>query len=132
MVGFPGETEELFQETYDFIARLPFTYLHVFSFSARPGTPAATMPGQVPVPVMRERNRRLRDLIAEKNRTFRTGFLGCRVQAITLSRDSAPGTTDALTDNFLKLTIEGEHAANQWLQVEVTDLTDSGLYGRIA
>src|SRR4051794_15986943 len=67
MVGFPGETDELFRETYDFIERLPFTYLHVFTFSARPGTPAATMPNQVHAAVARERNRVLRELVARKN-----------------------------------------------------------------
>src|SRR5438067_768393 len=57
MVGFPGETEELFEASREFIASAPFTYLHVFTFSARPGTPAASLPGQVTVEVARERNR---------------------------------------------------------------------------
>jgi threonylcarbamoyladenosine tRNA methylthiotransferase MtaB len=79
MVGFPGETDELFEENRQFIASLPFTYLHIFTFSSRPGTPAATMPDQVPPQVARERHKVLRDLIAEKNRAFRQSFVGARL-----------------------------------------------------
>src|SRR5258705_2842465 len=66
MVGFPGETEELFEENRSFIENLPFTYLHVFTYSSRPGTPSASMPNQVPVKIARERNRILRELAARK------------------------------------------------------------------
>ena len=76
MVGFPGETDELFEESRSFIEQLPFTYLHVFTYSSRPGTPSAAMPDQVPVKVARERNRILRELAADKNRAFREGFVG--------------------------------------------------------
>lgn len=68
MVGFPGETDELFEESRSFIEQLPFTYLHVFTYSSRPGTPSAAMLDQVPVHVARERNRVLRELAGEKNR----------------------------------------------------------------
>jgi threonylcarbamoyladenosine tRNA methylthiotransferase MtaB len=67
MVGFPGETDEEFAQNRDFIASLPFTYLHVFTYSARPGTPAADAPGQIPIPVRKERNRILRQLADSKN-----------------------------------------------------------------
>ena len=66
MVGFPGETDDDFEQTRAFIERLPFTYLHVFTYSSRPGTPSAAMPDQVPVQVARERNRILRELAAQK------------------------------------------------------------------
>ena len=62
MVGFPGETEEEFEQSRAFIESLPFTYLHVFTYSERPGTPAAEAAGQVPMPVRKERNRVLREL----------------------------------------------------------------------
>src|SRR3954463_15374594 len=81
MVGFPGETDELFEESRAFIESLPFTYLHVFTYSARPGTPAAGMTCQVPVHVARERNRILRELAAEKNAAFRQSFIGKTVEA---------------------------------------------------
>jgi len=84
MVRFPGETDAEFEHTRRMIEELPFTYLHVFTFSARPGTPAATMPDQVPVHVARERNRILRELAAEKKAEFMRSFVGREVEAITL------------------------------------------------
>jgi threonylcarbamoyladenosine tRNA methylthiotransferase MtaB len=132
MVGFPGETDADFEETRSFIAGLPFTYLHVFTFSSRPGTPAALMKNQIPGPVARERNRRLRELAAEKNRAFRESFVGQTLEAITLSRggsDERGPYTEALTDNYLKLHIAGEHEANRWMQVRVTACTSDGIFG---
>ena len=67
MAGFPGETESDFEATRRMIEDLPFTYLHVFTYSSRPGTPSANMPNQVPVHVARERNRILRELGEEKS-----------------------------------------------------------------
>src|SRR5437868_10787055 len=104
MVGFPGETEAEFEETRRVIEDLPFTYLHVFTYSARPGTPAAAMPNQVPVHVARERNRVLRELAAEKNRAFRESFIGRSLEVITLQA-GGDGWTEALSDNFLKVRV---------------------------
>ena len=128
MVGFPGESDELFEESRSFIADLPFTYLHVFTYSPRPGTPAASSPEQVPLTIARERNRILRELAAEKNLQFRKGFVGKTVEAITLASQEH-GSTSTLTDNFLKLQIEGEHAPNKWIRVLVSSATEQGLSG---
>ena len=76
MVGFPGETDDDFEQTRALIERLPFTYLHVFTYSSRPGTPSAEMPDQVPVHIARERNRVLRELAAQKKRAFMQSFVG--------------------------------------------------------
>jgi threonylcarbamoyladenosine tRNA methylthiotransferase MtaB len=130
MVGFPGETDELFEESRAFIASLPFTYLHVFTFSARPGTAAAVMPEQVPVHVARERNRILRELAAEKNRRFRESFVGKKLAAITLHRSDST-RTEALTDNYLKLELAGHHAANEWIQAKITGVNAEGLMGSV-
>ena len=86
MVGFPGESDDDFEQTRAFIERLPFTYLHVFTYSSRPGTPSAEMSDQVPVQVARERNRVLRELIAGKKREFMESFVGREVEAITLTQ----------------------------------------------
>ncbi len=128
MVGFPGETAADFDETRAAIERLPFTYLHVFTYSARPGTPAAEMPNQVPVQVARERNRILRDLIAAKKRVFQESFVGRRLQAITLSNQE-DGRTEALTDNYQKLWLRGRHEANQWLNVTIESTGSEALVG---
>ena len=128
MTGFPGETEAEFEESRAFIASLPFTYLHVFTFSARPGTPGAAMPNQVPVEVARERTRILRELSAQKNLQFRRSFVGGELAAITLQRANE-GFTEAITDNYLKLSLRGEHAANRWMQARIEGVTTQGLIG---
>lgn len=115
MVGFPGETDELFEESLSFIEHLPFTYLHVFTYSSRPGTPSAAMPDQVPVQVARERNRILRELAAEKNLAFRKSFVGKKLRVITL-RQGDSQSTEALSDNYLKVRLHGRFSANCWIE----------------
>ena len=128
MVGFPGETDAEFEESRAFIACLPFTYLHVFTYAPRPGTPAATMPHQVRGDVARERNRVLRELAAEKNRAFRRAMVGRRIQAITLGVQDED-STEALTDNYVKLRLKGRHEANRWANVRVDSVTADGVQG---
>jgi threonylcarbamoyladenosine tRNA methylthiotransferase MtaB len=126
MVGFPGESESDFEETRRMIEELPFTYLHVFTYSARPGTPAADMRNQVPVQVARERNRILRDLAAEKKLAFMRWFVGKTVEAITLNVFDGK-STQALTDNYLKLRLTGQHEPNRWLEAQVQQVADGAL-----
>jgi len=129
MVGFPGETDADFEETRAFIEWLPMTYLHVFTFSARPGTPAAEMPGQVHPQVMKERNRVLRELAAKKKREFQQTFLGRELQAITLTHFN--GThTECLTDNYQKLWLEGRWEANRWVRARILDIENDCLVGQ--
>jgi threonylcarbamoyladenosine tRNA methylthiotransferase MtaB len=126
MVGFPGETDELFEESRSFIEHLPFTYLHVFTYSSRPGTPSTAMPDQVPVHVARERNRVLRELAAEKNRKFRQSFVGRTLEVITLQA-SGDGWTEALSDNYLKTRLVGDYEANVRMNTMVSSLISEGL-----
>jgi threonylcarbamoyladenosine tRNA methylthiotransferase MtaB len=126
MVGFPGETHELFEESRSFIEHLPFTYLHVFTYSSRPGTPSAAMPDQVPVHVARERNRVLRELAAEKNRAFRQSFVGKTLEVITLQA-GGDRWTDALSDNFIKVRLARTHHPNIWKSARISALTSEGL-----
>jgi threonylcarbamoyladenosine tRNA methylthiotransferase MtaB len=128
MVGFPGETDELFEESRSFIENLPFTYLHVFTYSSRPGTPSAAMPDQVPVHTARERNRVLRELAAEKNLAFRRSFVGQSLEVITLQAGD-DGWTEALSDNFLKVRLDGRHEANRVFTAQMAELTTEGLMG---
>ncbi len=128
MVGFPGETAEEFEATRRLVEELPFTYLHVFTYSARPGTPAAGAPGQVPISTARERNALLRAMAAAKKLDFMRSLLGTTLSAITLS--SCDGThTEALTDNYLKLLVRGRHSPNQWLQARVEAIAGDALMG---
>ncbi len=130
MVGFPGETEAEFEETRRLVEDLPFTYLHVFTYSARPGTPAATMGKPVPVQVARERNRILRDLAAEKKSHFMRGFVGQPVELITLNvtgSDSAGEYTEGLTDNYLPVRVPGNHPPNRWIRARIEHVLDGAL-----
>src|SRR6266550_5104147 len=146
MVGFPGETEAEFEETRRVIEDLPFTYLHVFTYSARPGTPAAAMPNQVPVHVARERNRILRDLAGEKHGLFMRSFIGKTIDAITLNthvgtaalggpaeqssaEDFQPSSsfTSALADNYLKLRLHGYHEPNRWITAKIASVDRDAL-----
>jgi threonylcarbamoyladenosine tRNA methylthiotransferase MtaB len=129
MVGFPGETEAEFNETRSMIEGLPFTYLHVFSYSARPGTPAAEQPGQVPAAVARERNRVLREIASKKKASFMRSLVGTVVEAITLQSGGAD-FTEALTDNYLKMKISEHHAANRWMDVQVEGMNGEMLLGK--
>jgi threonylcarbamoyladenosine tRNA methylthiotransferase MtaB len=116
IVGFPGETEQDFRETLAFIEHLPLTYLHVFSFSVRPGTKAEGLSEQVPPALIRERARELRTLSATKNAAFREAQAGRGLHALTLNRQGADWT-EALTRNYLKVRIAGRVPANQWRSV---------------
>jgi threonylcarbamoyladenosine tRNA methylthiotransferase MtaB len=134
MAGFPGETDAEFDATCRLIAELPFTYLHVFTYSARPGTPAAAMPNQVPVQVARERNKILRDLAAKKKLAFMQAFLGKPLEAITLNVVHAGSDgefTEALTDNFQKLYLRGRCEANQWITAHLEGIDDGAFIGKL-
>jgi threonylcarbamoyladenosine tRNA methylthiotransferase MtaB len=128
MVGFPGETEAEFADTRRMIEELPFTYLHVFTYSARPGTPAAERTGQVPAAVARERNRVLREIASGKKAAFMRSLVGTGVEAITLQSGGAD-FTEALTDNYLKMRISGRHEANHWMPVKVEGVNGEMIVG---
>ena len=123
MVGFPGETEADFEDSRRFIESLPFTYLHVFTYSERPGTPAAEDPAAVPMPVRKERNRILRDLAAAKNRRFRERMVGRTLSAVTLH-----GTGTALTENYLKVELAGYREPNELVDLRIGGVTGGGLW----
>jgi threonylcarbamoyladenosine tRNA methylthiotransferase MtaB len=118
IVGFPGETDEDFQATYELIERLPFTYLHVFSFSARPGTEGANLTTPVPAAIIRERARTLRALARKKSYEFRAAQTGRVLRALTLV-GGEDTWTPALTSNYLKVRIPGRLPANEWQETPI-------------
>jgi threonylcarbamoyladenosine tRNA methylthiotransferase MtaB len=131
MVGFPGESEAEFRETYDLIANLPFAYLHLFPFSPRPGTRGSELYRQSPVPaqVATERMAALRDLAAKKSRRFRASFIGRSLPAITLHTPqqlAANGRTTALTDNYLPVELAEALSANRLVDVRITGIQADG------
>lgn len=118
IVGFPGETDEDFQATVELVERLPFTYLHVFSFSSRPGTGASKLTDTVNPGVVRERARHLRGLAQEKAAAFRRSQAGRTLRALTLAGGET-NWTEALTGNYLKVRVAGRWPASQWCQVRI-------------
>ena len=128
MVGFPGETEADFAETRRMIDELPFTYLHVFTYSARPGTPALEHSGQVPVALARERNGVLRGIASAKKAAFMRSLVGTAVEAITLQTGGGD-FTEALTENYLKVKIAGQLEANRWMRLRVEGVDGEMLTG---
>jgi threonylcarbamoyladenosine tRNA methylthiotransferase MtaB len=129
MVGFPGETDAEFDETRTMVEELPFTYLHVFTYSARPGTQASDMRGQVPVALARERNRILRDIVSRKKAAFMRSFVGKTLEAITL-HSAGPGFTEALTDNYLKMKISESNEWNRWVEAAIEAVDGETLIAR--
>ena len=123
MTGFPGETDQEFEESAAFIENLPFTYLHVFTYSERPGTPAADSTAQVPMPVRKQRTRTLRELAARKNLEFRRSMLGRIVSVVTLE-----GGRAGLSDNYLKVTLAAPREPNRIVPARIGGLTSDGLY----
>jgi threonylcarbamoyladenosine tRNA methylthiotransferase MtaB len=127
MVGFPGETDCEFEETLAFVRKLPFGYLHLFPFSARPGTPGWALHATSPVPpaAVEERMAALRAVAAEKTLAHRRRFISRELSAITLHTPpsiAALGRTAALSENFLPIHLVGHFPANRLLEIRVTGL----------
>jgi len=132
IAGFPGETEEDHRATMEFIERLPFSYLHAFSFSKRPGTVAENLSGEVPPHVIKQRSRELRATGEIKKSAFRTAQAGSTLRALTLREqgtDSSGPWTAALSDNYLQLRVPGHHPRNRFVDVRVGAEGKESLFG---
>ncbi|MBK7699009.1 MAG: tRNA (N(6)-L-threonylcarbamoyladenosine(37)-C(2))-methylthiotransferase MtaB [Saprospiraceae bacterium] len=125
IVGFPGETEEDFLDTYHFINGLDISYLHVFTYSERANTPAAEMSDIVPMEVRRERNEKLRILSHKKKLAFTEPFLGTiRPVLVEYSHDTEIMT--GFTDNYIKVTLpKDETLVNTVVNVKLLRWDDS-------
>jgi len=126
MTGFPGETEAEFNDSLRFIEQQPFTYLHVFTYSERPGTVAAERGQPVPIEVRRERTRILRAASDRRNLEFRRRMIGKSLSAVTLDQDGI-----ALTSNFLKVQMAQPRAANQIMNLDIGAISEAGLREQI-
>jgi len=103
MVGFPGETDDDYRETVRLVEASDLTYLHVFPFSPRPGTTAATMAGRPHGDLVKERGRRLRDHSVERRKAFTSRFLGTVQQLVVLSVDPEADLAQGLSGNYLQV-----------------------------
>jgi threonylcarbamoyladenosine tRNA methylthiotransferase MtaB len=136
MTGFPSETDEDHAATLAFIESLPFTYLHVFSFSKRPGTKAANLSNEVPRATIKRRARELRALGERKASAFRQSQLGRTLRVLSLRRgDRAEGLSKdaapALSSNYLRVRLHGNHPANSWFDVLISGETQNTLLGEL-
>lgn len=106
--GFPGESQAAFENTVGLLEDLPITYLHVFPFSSRPGTPASRMANPVPSDVIKARCTALRELGREKKRAFYSGFIGRSVRVLVEgSAPLPPGTLRGISDHYLPVLFSG-------------------------
>jgi threonylcarbamoyladenosine tRNA methylthiotransferase MtaB len=131
MVGFPSETDQDHAASLRFIESMPYTYLHIFPFSARPGTPAAIAPGQVNGRVARERSEEIRAVIAAKRQSFLIAQVGKSLPAVTLD-ELAEGARMALTTNYLKVAVPGVGLpSNRLLDVRIDRVVSGQLFGYV-
>jgi threonylcarbamoyladenosine tRNA methylthiotransferase MtaB len=131
IVGFPGETDAEFEQTYNFVASLPVSYLHVFPYSRRPGTPAAALSGQVPGDVARLRAERMRQLGEEKNRLFALGFVDQSLEVIAEGGVKA-GKMRAVADNYLCVQLPADQGLiGKRQHVYITACRRQGLEGEV-
>lgn len=126
IVGFPGETEELFLETYQFLNNLDISYLHVFTYSERDNTEAISMPGSVPIQERKRRNKMLRVLSAKKLRAFYDRFRGSTQQVI-FEHENKEGFMYGFSKNYLKLKLPYDEAlVNRSVEVQVGEFDTEG------
>lgn len=130
IVGFPGETEELFQQSLDFAARMNFARMHVFPYSRRKGTPAASMPDQVAPEVKKDRVHRMQQLADQKAAEFHAAFLGRTVDV--LFETAHEGVWDGLTGNYIRVYTDAPVTGGSISRVRLGRLYRDGIWGRLA
>lgn len=121
LIGFPGETEKAFENTYSLIEKLPVTYLHVFPFSPRPGTPASKYSQKVPQKTIKARCEKMRRLGNEKKRIFYETFMEKTVEVLIESkRDKSTGLLKGITSNYIPVHVVGkDDLFNTLVQVNI-------------
>ena len=129
IVAFPGETEEEFRQSLDFIKKCGFADMHIFPYSRRPGTPAADMPGQLPNAVKEERSRRAIAIAEQMSREYRESLIGTTQTALFEDREGEYFTGH--TPNYIKVYAQGENLHNEIRQVTIREVFKDGVLGTI-
>jgi threonylcarbamoyladenosine tRNA methylthiotransferase MtaB len=131
LIGFPGESEKAFAHSHELIANLPVSYLHVFPFSERPGTPAARLSDKVPTEITKERCERMRKLGYAKRMSFYRKFIGKTLpMLIETKREGDSGLLKAISSNYLPVSIRGDdELKNRIVDVKVEKLEENKLFG---
>jgi threonylcarbamoyladenosine tRNA methylthiotransferase MtaB len=142
IVGFPGETEENFNHTYDLVNSLPFSYLHVFPFSRRKGTPASEFTRRVNEKEIKRRAEAMRGLGREKRQAFYRQFLDQELSVLVENREEKEtGRGKGLSRNYIPVLLDdgngagnhrnGREGDNQECMVRVTGLSEKGVIGKV-
>lgn len=133
MVGFPGESDTHFEHSYGFVNRLPFSYLHVFSYSQRPGTAAAAYENQVPAVVKKSRSTAFRRLRTEKIHRFQERFVGTALKILLEHRrDRDTGLLTGLSDNYIRVLVDDQDdLQGRPVEVDVIQTEGGRVYGSL-
>ncbi|MBT8324810.1 MAG: MiaB/RimO family radical SAM methylthiotransferase, partial [Winogradskyella sp.] len=127
IVGFPGETDELFLETYEFLNELDISYLHVFTYSERANTVAATLGGEVPLNVRQKRSKLLRGLSVKKRRAFYESQLN-KTKTVLFEGENKKGYIHGFTENYVKVKAPWNPSLiNTLHDVRLTNIDEDGL-----
>lgn len=134
LIGFPGETKQAFENTYSLIEKLPVTYLHVFPFSARKGTPANSYPDKVPAQVIKDRCLKMREIGTNKKVKFYKNLIGKKVELlIEGARSRSTGRLKGITSNYVPVLVSGkDNLKNCIVQARIDELCGkNAVLGRI-
>ena len=129
IVGFPGETEEMFAESLQFVEKMNFAKMHVFPYSKRKGTPAAEMPEQVAEPVKKDRVHRMQQLADQKAAEFHQQFIGKTADVLFETRKD--GITDGLTGNYIRVYTDAEISCDKIFSMRMEKLYKDGLWANM-
>lgn len=131
IVGFPSESDKLFEETYDFLNKLPFTYLHVFTYSERPNTKAILIKNKVPINVRRNRNNTLRNLSEKKKLQFYTSMINS-YNTVLFESENSDGIMKGFTSNYIRVaTMFDSEYVNKLTNFRITHIENELAYGTI-
>lgn len=130
LTGFPGETEKQFENTLEFVDKLPLSYLHVFPFSPRPNAPASRFPDQVPAAELKRRASVLQALGKRKKRAFREKFIG-EIMEVLVETSPEPGLLEGLSDNYIRVLFPSEEKGRRGrpVRVKITGFMGEDLAG---
>jgi threonylcarbamoyladenosine tRNA methylthiotransferase MtaB len=127
IVGFPGESDQHFLDTYAFLVDLPISYLHVFSYSERPNTPAAELENQISKSIKNKRSKMLRGLSAKKRHAFYESQLQ-KTKTILFEAENKEGYIHGFTENYVKVRIPWDPALqNQTIQATLAEIDQKGM-----
>ncbi len=131
IVGFPSETDRLFEETFNFLTDLNFSYLHVFTYSERPFTKAISMTGKVNIEVRKHRNHLLRSLSEQKKNSFYKSMLGSK-QKVLFESENQNGLIKGFTSNYIRVAVEFDpNLINRFKDIKLCEIKDGLVIGKL-